>query len=67
MIQVLVINHGEIETSRFNCAIYELEEEYGYEGLAWDLIVSSGDFENLADFLNGDGLHAELTEGADNE
>lgn len=67
MRQVLVVNYGEIQTSRFDCAVYELEEEYGYEGLAWDMVVSSGDFEILADFLSGDGIHAVLEEGASND
>lgn len=56
----LTINHGEFTFTRFEQAIRELEEEYGYEGLAWDMVVASGDFEILADFLETDGLVAEL-------
>lgn len=60
MRQTLVVNHGEYEFTRFENAVSELQEEYGYEGLAWDMVVASGDFEILCDFLNGDGLDAEL-------
>lgn len=60
MRQTLVVNSGEFEFTRFERAVSELQEEYGYEGLAWDMIVASGDFDVLCDFLNDDGLHAEL-------
>lgn len=56
----LTINHGEFEFTRFAQAVRELEEEYGYEGFAWDMVVASGDFEILADFLGNDGLVVEL-------
>lgn len=59
--KTLVVNHGEFEFTRYERAVSELQEEYGYEGLAWDMVVASDDFEILCDFLNGDGLHAELT------
>ncbi|MEK4522769.1 hypothetical protein NSQ95_05580 [Psychrobacillus sp. FSL W7-1457] len=60
MEQPLIVNHGEYEFTRFERAVSELQEEYGYEGLAWDMVVTSGDFDVLCDFLNGDGLDAEL-------
>lgn len=56
----LVVNGGEFEFTRFERAVSELQEEYGYEGLAWEMVVASGDFDILCDFLNGDGLDAEL-------
>lgn len=62
MRQTISVNYGEVLTSDFNRAVNELEEEYGFEGLAWDMVVASDDFEILIDFLNADGLHAELVE-----
>ena len=62
MNQTVSINYGEILTSNFNRAVNELEEEYGFGGLAWYRVVASDDFEILIDFLNADGLHAELVE-----
>ena len=56
----LVVNHGEFDFTNFNKAVVTLEEEYGYEGLAWDMIVASDDLEILCDFLNTDGIDAEL-------
>ncbi|MGE6515177.1 hypothetical protein [Lysinibacillus sphaericus] len=60
MSQTLTINSGEYDFTRFEQAVKTLQEEYGYEGLAWDMVVASGDFEVLADFLEADGLHVEL-------
>lgn len=60
MSQTLSINHGEYDFTRFRQAVKTLQEEYGYEGLAWDMVVASDDFEILADFLEADGLHVEL-------
>lgn len=62
MNQILVVNNGEFEFASFNVAVVELENYYGFEGLAWEMVVASGDFEILEDFLNGDGLSAELVE-----
>lgn len=62
MKQTLVVNGGEFEFTRFERAVSELHEEYGFEGFAWDMIVASGDFDVLCDFLNGVGLDAELTD-----
>ena len=56
----LVVNHGEYEFTNFNKAVVTLKEEYGYEGHGWELIVASGDLEILCDFLNTDGVEAEL-------
>ncbi|WP_235864091.1 hypothetical protein [Sutcliffiella halmapala] len=60
MIQTLVINFGEYEFTNFDRAVKVLEEDYGYEGLAWDMVVASNDFEILADFLVVDGVDAEV-------
>ncbi|MEK3726801.1 MULTISPECIES: hypothetical protein [unclassified Lysinibacillus] len=60
MSQTLSINHGEYDFTRFEQAVKTLQEEYGYEGLAWDMVVASDDIEILADFLEADGLHVEL-------
>jgi len=60
MSQTLTINYSEYDFTRFDQAVKTLQEEYGYEGFAWDMVVASGDFEVLADFLESDGLHVEL-------
>lgn len=60
MSQTLTINYGEYDFTKFDQAVKNLQEEYGYEGFAWDMVVASGDFEVLADFLKSDGLHVEL-------
>lgn len=62
MNQTLVVNHGEFEFTEFNRAISELQEEYGYEGWVWEMVVASDDLEILCYFLNDDGLDAELIE-----
>lgn len=62
MSKSLSINCGEHDFTRFENAVKTLREEYGYEGLAWDMVVASGDFEVLSDFLEADGLHVELEE-----
>ncbi|QOV08338.1 hypothetical protein Kirov_139 [Bacillus phage Kirov] len=59
---MLVVNFGEYEFTRFDDAVRVLQDDYGYEGLAWDMVVASGDFEILADFLISDGLDAEVEE-----
>lgn len=60
----LIINGGEFtyEQREFNQAVRELQEEYGYEGFAWEMVVASGDLEILADFLASDGLYIEYDE-----
>ncbi|HDR5136109.1 TPA: hypothetical protein QCS04_002441, partial [Bacillus anthracis] len=50
----------EYEFTRFESAVRTLEQEYGYEGEAWEMVVASGDLEILSDFLNSDGLNAEI-------
>jgi hypothetical protein len=60
--RILVVNSGEFEFTRFDRAVSEFQEEYGYEGLAWEMVVASNDFEILCEFLNSDGLDAELEE-----
>lgn len=62
MKQTLVINFGEYEFTRFDRAVSEIQEEYGFEGLAWDMVVASDDFEVLCDFLNDDGVDAHIEE-----
>ncbi|PFC43009.1 hypothetical protein CN300_19745 [Bacillus thuringiensis] len=56
----LVVNCGEYEFTRFESAVRTLEQEYGYEGEAWEMVVASCDLEILSDFLNADGLNAEI-------
>lgn len=60
MKQQIVVNNGEFEFTNFNKAVVTLEAEYGYEGLAWDMVVASGDLDILCDFLTDDGIDAEL-------
>lgn len=47
----LVVNCGEYEFTRFESAVRTLEQEYGYEGEAWEMVVASGDLEILSDFF----------------
>lgn len=60
MKQLLTINYGEFDFTDFDIAVSTLQEEYGYEGLAWEMVVASDDFEILADFLDADGLNVEM-------
>lgn len=57
---MLIVNFGEYEFTRFDDAVRALQDDYGYEGLAWDMVVASGDLEILCDFLVSDGLDAEI-------
>jgi hypothetical protein len=50
----------EVTIAAFEMAIFFCEQEYGYEGEAWELIKKSNDFHELADFLTGDGIYAEV-------
>ena len=60
MRQVLEVNFGEYEFYKFEQAVSVLSEEYGYEGLAWDMVVASGDFEIMQSFLLDDDIEAEI-------
>lgn len=60
MSQTLIVNSGEFEFNNFHKAVRELEEEYGYEGFVWEMVVASGDFEVLEGFLSDDGLQVEI-------
>lgn len=60
--KTIFINYGEYEYTNFNKAIKVLEEEYGYEGLAWEMVKASNDMEILAEFLEQDGISAEVEE-----
>lgn len=56
----LVINYGEYELTNFNKAVVTLQEVFGYEGQAWNSVTASGDLELLCEFLQEDGVDAEL-------
>lgn len=56
----LIVNFGEFEFTRFDAAWSTMATEYGYEGMAWNLVIESEDFDVLADFLNDDGIDAEV-------
>ena len=58
MLELLVVNGGEYEFTNFDKAIKVLSEDYGYEGLAWEMVKASNDFEVLEDFLSEDGVYA---------
>ncbi|RFB28229.1 hypothetical protein DZB91_24320 [Brevibacillus sp. VP] len=58
----LIINCGEFEFTRFDRAVTTLSDEYGYEGEAWEMVVASGDFEILCNFLLCNGIDAEIEE-----
>lgn len=62
MSQTLVINHGEQEFIRFDTAIRLLKSEYKFSGFIWDYVEASDDFEILCEFLNDEGIHAEVEE-----
>lgn len=56
----LIVNYGDFEFTDFNKAVHALSSEYGYSGKAWNAVVSSGDLNVLCDFLNDDGIDAEI-------
>lgn len=62
MPQTLVVNFGEQEFTRFETAIRLLKNEYEFSGWTWDMVVASDDFEILCEFLNNEGIHAEVKE-----
>jgi len=51
----------DLEFTNFYKAVSFLEEEYGYCGLAWEMLVASADFNILVDFLAEDGVNVELS------
>lgn len=60
MRQTLVVNFGEYDFTNFDRAVKTLEEEFGYQGPAWDMVIASQDLEILCDFLLDGGIDAEL-------
>jgi hypothetical protein len=52
----------EVTFTNFNVAVYFCGMEFGYEGDAWDEVKRSGDLYMLEDFLNSDGIFAEVVE-----
>lgn len=50
----------DMEFTVFFEAVTWLQDEYGYQGLAWNMVVASEDFEVLEDFLASDGINVEL-------
>jgi hypothetical protein len=58
--RTLVVSCGEFEFKNFTEAITTLEDEYGYQGPAWDMVVASDDMDVLCEFLNDDAVDAEL-------
>jgi regulator of ribonuclease activity B len=56
----LIVNYGDFEFTDFNKAVHTLSSEYGYSGKAWNAVVSRGDLNALCDFLNDDGIDAEI-------
>lgn len=60
--EMIIINYGEYEITNFQRAIETMEEDYGFEGLAWEMVKAGGDMGILADFLEEDGISAELEE-----
>jgi hypothetical protein len=52
----------EVTIVAFDMAIFFCEQEYGYEGEAWEEVKRSGDLYMIEDFLNSDGVFAEVTE-----
>lgn len=57
----LVVNSGEFQFTMFEQAVNVLGEEFGYQGLEWDMVVESGDFDVLFDFLNDNEVDAVLS------
>lgn len=56
----LIIENGYAEFDNFFKAIGWIEDEYRFEGLAWNMVVASEDFEILEDFLASEGITTEL-------
>lgn len=46
----------DFSTSNFNHAVDVCEVAFGYEGEAWELVKNSGSMEELAEFLEADGV-----------
>jgi hypothetical protein len=44
----------------FDEAIQFCEKEYGYNGLAWDIVKEKRNFYELSEFLNEDNIYAEV-------
>jgi hypothetical protein len=55
-----LIIEGELLFTNFDEAVKYAEFEYGYEGLAWDLVVGTIDLQEVCDFLIDDGIQAEI-------
>lgn len=58
--KTLVINGFEFKENDYTNAIEHLEAFYGYSGIGWNLVIATNDLEELAYFLNNDGVHAEI-------
>lgn len=56
----LVIDGGYLEFNSFDKAIEGLELEYGYEGIRWEMVKSSGDMDVLVVFLEFEGIYVEV-------
>jgi hypothetical protein len=52
----------EVTITEMSVATYFCELEYGYEGEAWEEVKRSNDLYMLEDFLNSDGVFAEVIE-----
>jgi hypothetical protein len=50
----------EVTIAAFDMAIFFCEQEYGYEGEAWELVKRTNNFYELESFLNDDGIFAEV-------
>jgi len=57
---MLIIDSGYLEFRNFDKAVEGLELEYGYEGMGWEMVKASGDMDVLLDFLESDGINAEV-------
>lgn len=59
---ILTVDYGEFEFTEIDSALSILSEYYGYDGPAWDMVVSQRSLEVLVEFLKDDGIHAVLEE-----
>jgi hypothetical protein len=58
MRKALFIHGNGFNMSEFDKAVEFCERIYGYEGLAWNIVINSNDMVQLRDFLLDDGVPA---------
>lgn len=57
----LILNDDEYTFKDFETATMMIEIDFGYEGRAWNSVISSNNFDELINFLEDDGFDVEFT------